>query len=277
MKQFKILSRRQIVNYLKDYNVMIFKVVLLVVLSFFISISFIKLGDPADDPSVAIQNRTGFLYIVSISFFMIGNNLSSTNILPEKDIFQRDKNSRLYHPGTFFFSSVLFPIPLFFWLFTIIGIALFYLNGLNRVPFTNLLWSYAFTIGNSYVFGLASGSVTGVFAPNLKTIASINPLLTLPNMLLAGSFVSARTLTWPLFLLSYLTPIRFIFQGLVLLEFQNYQIYIDHCKFELKNLCNPFQFHNFYEKQLWLNWVIGFLITIWIYQIAGFAFFMYIY
>lgn len=60
------------------------KIILLFVLGAFISLSFLNLGDPKDNPNLAIQNRTGFLYIIAISFFMVGINLSSTNILPEK-------------------------------------------------------------------------------------------------------------------------------------------------------------------------------------------------
>lgn len=142
---------------------------------------------------------------------MIGTNLSSTNILPEKHIYDRDKNSRLYHPGSFYFSAILFPIPLFTILFIIISIGMYYINRLNSDPSTNILWVLAFTVGNSLLCGLAVGSVAGVLSPNLKTVSSIMPMITLPNMLVAGSFVSVRSLTWPLFLISYMTPIRFIF------------------------------------------------------------------
>lgn len=203
--------KRHLRNYLVDYKVLTLKLSLLFVLSMFISVSFLDLGKPEDDPTRAIQNRTGFIYIVSIAFFMVGNNLASTALLPEKAIYDRDKNSRLYHPGSFFFSAILFPIPLFSLLFIVISIILFYLNKLNGDPWTNILWALGFTVGNGLISGLAVGSMVGVLAPNLKTVSAISPLITLPNMLVIGSFVSVRSLTWPLFLLSYMTPVRFIF------------------------------------------------------------------
>lgn len=171
---------------------------------------------------------------------MIGFNLSSTSILPEKQVYDRDKNSWLYHPGSFYFSAILYPIPPFVIIFLVLSIAIFYFNGLNSDPKTNVLWMLAFTVFNGLLCGLAMGSMAGVIAPDLKTLSAINPLVTLPNMLVAGSFVTVRSLTWPLFLMSYLTPVRFIFQGLILVEFSNYQEYIDNCNLQFKNFCDPF-------------------------------------
>lgn len=150
---------------------------------------------------------------------MIGINLSATNILPEKHVYDRDKNSRLYHPGTFYFCAILYPIPMFTILFLIVAVSLYFINGLNNEPSTNILWGLALTVGTGMLCGLAVGSMAGVIAPDLKTVSAVVPMITLPNMLVAGSFVTVRSLTWPLFLLSYITPVRFIFQGLILLEF----------------------------------------------------------
>lgn len=94
----------------------------------FISITFLDLGRPEDNPTKAIQNRTGLLYITSIAFFIVGVNLASTAFLPEKAIYNRDKNSRLYHPGVFYFAAILFSIPLFVVLFIIISIIMYYVN-----------------------------------------------------------------------------------------------------------------------------------------------------
>lgn len=89
--------------------------------------------------------------------------------------------------------------------------------------------------------------------------------------------LSVRTLTWPLYLLSYLTPTRFFFQALILMEFGNYEEYLNNCTFEYKNLCDPFSYHNFYEKSLWENWLLGTVGTFWVYYVVGYLFFLYSY
>ena len=75
------------------------------------------------------------------------------------------------------------------------------------------------TTFNALFGGLALGSVLGVLMPDLKTINTMIPMVALPIVLLGGSFASVKSFIWPLFLISYLSPVRFTFQGLILTEF----------------------------------------------------------
>ena len=86
---------------------------------------------------------------------------------------------------------------------------------------TNLLWVWSFSVFNAFLSGMAIGSILGVLLPDLRSINSAMPLVALPLVLVGGSFVTVRSLIWPLFLISYISPVRFVFQGLVLTEFQN--------------------------------------------------------
>lgn len=75
-------------NYVQDYFIFSVKVFAIVVLFIFLALTFLQMGDPATNPIVAIQSRTGCLYTISVSFYLLGNNLSSTIILPEKHIYE---------------------------------------------------------------------------------------------------------------------------------------------------------------------------------------------
>ena len=92
-------------------------------------------------------------------------------------------------------------------IFSIVVLIFYFGNGMNQDPSTNIFWVYAFTILNALLAGMALGSVMGVIMPNLKTINAAMPLFALPLVLVSGSFVTVRSLIWPLFLFSYLSPV----------------------------------------------------------------------
>lgn len=58
---------------------------------------------------------------------------------------------------------------------------------------------------------MALGSVLGVMLPDLRSINSAISLFALPAVSICGAYATVKSLVWPLFLLSYLSPIRFAF------------------------------------------------------------------
>ena len=148
---------------------------------------------------------------MAVALFFAGINIASTSILPDKLIFLKDQHSKLYHPGIFYFTSVLYLLPLFMFIFIFSTLLFYFGNGMNDEPGTNLLWVMAFCVCNALLSGMALGSVLGVVLPNLKAINSAMPIFAMPLVLTCGAFVTVRSLIWPLFLFSYLSPVRFVF------------------------------------------------------------------
>ncbi len=223
-----------------------------------------------------IQNRTGFLFIVVVVVFFTAINATAITISPQKLIYIKDQHSKLYRPGTFFFASILYPLPFFIFIHTLIAIMLFYGVGLNDNPSMNVFWFWYFLNFGTYFAGSAIGSIVGVLMPDQTAITTSIPIFAIPMVLLSGAFASVKNMIWPLFLLSYLDPLRFVFQGFILTEFNNSQEYIDNCEFppEVSNLCDPFQFHDFYEKEKYINVIISLITIIWVLYMVGFLTFM---
>ena len=67
------------------------------------------------------------------------------------------------------------------------------------------------SVFNALFGGMALGTVLGVLLPNIKEINNSLPMVALPLTLLGGAFVSIRSLPWILFILSYFSPIRFVY------------------------------------------------------------------
>lgn len=53
-------------------------------------LTFIDLGDIEDDPAVAIQNRSGFIFFLTALCFFMGINLSAGLFLPLKRVYLKD-------------------------------------------------------------------------------------------------------------------------------------------------------------------------------------------
>ena len=69
------------------------------------------------------------------------------------------------------------------------------------------MWHWMLSVFNALFGGMALGTVLGVLLPDINTINTTLPLIGLPLTLLGGSFVTVKSLIWPLFLLSYLSPV----------------------------------------------------------------------
>ncbi len=57
-------------------------------------------------------------------------------------------------------------------------------------------------------------------------------------------------------------------------EFRNSEEYLDNCnvKPELKSLCDPFSFFDFYEKEIWLNAVLIAVMVVGFFSLSFFLF-----
>lgn len=102
-------------------------------------------------------------------------------------------------------------IPYFFLLFTIVAVIFSLSLGLNIDPTYNFIWLLLLSVFNCLLGGMSLGTILGVMLPDMETANLALPLVGLPLVMLSGAFVSIRSLLWPLFLLSYLSPVRFVY------------------------------------------------------------------
>jgi len=102
-------------------------------------------------------------------------------------------------------------IPYFSLFFGFITLSFIFSLGLHIDPAANFIWIIVLCVFNGLLGGMAMGVILGVMLPNLETVSLALPIVGLPLVMLTGAFVSVKSLIWPLFILSYLSPVRFVY------------------------------------------------------------------
>lgn len=228
--QFFILLKMNLYVFFKDFFGIVVKSLMFWVISALLIAVYYDLGKPGENPIVAIQNRAGFIFIVSINYFFTGSNLTSTLFIPRKQIFLKDKQNRLYDDGPFYLATQLYILPLYLVNIVISVVAIYFATQLNNDPHTNLGWYLLLSYLGAFIGGGSIGLLLGILADKLEDVGALFPVFILPQFIVAGFFANVKNMTWPLYLLSFISPIRFTFQGMILTEFQNRDEYINGCK-----------------------------------------------
>lgn len=292
MKQFGILLANSTEVFFRDFYGIVTKSLMFWMLAVILIAVFVNLGDIEEETISAIQNRAGFDFILGIVFFFIASNLTSTLFIPRKQIFLKDKQNRLYDDGPFFMAVQLYSLPLFFVNVTVSLVIIYFSVRLNNDPGTNFLWYWAFSFIGSFLGGGAFGMILGVASESIDELGTLAPSILLPQLVVAGYFANVRTMTWPLYIFSFITPARYSFQGFILTEFSNRDRYINSCNYlvddangnetvvpvpkDLISRCDPYQVYDFKEDTKWLNLVIVIVLNI-DYRILAYILFKYKY
>jgi ABC-type multidrug transport system ATPase subunit len=237
-------------------------------------LAFVNISPIEDNPVAAIQDRMGLHYIFGMYLLFMGVNTSSPLLFQQIRIYNRDKQSGLYGTFAFYIANLVYVIPYFFVCISLGSVVMFYVMGLNNNLPSNFFWFFGFLFVGSFIGGLTLGMFVAVSVSRLELIAPMTSILTIPVFLVSGFFANIKTISWPLFLYSYISPLRFIFQGMTTVEFQNADLYIANCKVEVAcasgvtgicfqplplekaQYCDPHVFADYYEKDIWTNFVI---------------------
>ena len=193
---------------------------------------FKNLGDPAYDTIVAIQNRLGFCYLLIMQFTFTGLGSSLLNFINSKKLFKKDKDSRLYDELPFFIAETSYLFPIYLVLFAALTAYYYWSFPLNVDPslIYNSLYFCFFTFVGCFLSGESFSILIGSIANTMETASVIAPLIISPLSLASGYTGNLQTATAPIRIFSYISTIRFSFQGLALNEFQNASMYVDTCK-----------------------------------------------
>ena len=229
-----------------------------------IFLAFIKMDNIEDDPLKAIQNKGGFLFLATISSILIG--YYNVQVQFQKQVLlyiKKDRKQKIYSDFIFFIGSQTVTFLISFLLSTILTIIYYFSLNLNKNNLKNLFWMWIFLSLCTTLIGRTRAMIVVLFAGR-KTkpehLNLFNLFFIIPEVLMAGYFVQIRNVPWIFKWICFLSPIRYIFQGLILNEFSNFEKYKDNCPTDIKSGCNPFVFYNFHEKTIWLNLVLFFVI-----------------
>ena len=279
-KQTEIFLRQNSKLFFTDFHGVMLKFLLFWITNIILLLIFLKMPNPDEDPQNAIQNRAGFYFMFLISQFFSAVSAMTTLFLPQKQIYLKDHQSRLYSRVSFFWGNALYIYPFYVVNVTAAIAMFFYALDLNNDPSSNFAWVWAFMVVGAWMGGAALGLFSATLIRNVEDMGAVNPILALPLIVCAGFFASIKTITWPLFIYSFLSVPRFTFQGVSLVEFQNSQVYLQHCvisepcagdpnttcKVPVSNavgtVCDPSTRFDFYETDVWLNFLVVIILVL---------------
>jgi len=284
--QMNLFLRLYFHLFFKDFYGVIIKSVLFWSVSLVLLVLFIKMPAISKDPRAATQNKAGFYFMHLVNMLFLGASVSSSLFIPQKQIYLKDRQSRLYAKLPFFLSNAIYVLPFYLINISIGLIIYFYVFGLNNNFQENLAWIWAIFFFVGFLGGSAIGMLITMIVNTIEDTGPVQPLLLIPHIVVAGFFANVKTITWPLFIFSFISPTRFAFQAVMTVEFSNADEYRKNCIVEAAcfdnpskactfsipeaqaDVCDPRFTFDFYEKEVWKNFVIGLSIMIGWYIVA---------
>ncbi len=280
LSQMKIFLQMYISLFFKDFFGIVIKSILFWFTFIILLVLFIKKAKIDTNPRDAIQDTSGFYFMFLINLVFGGATVTSTLFIPQKLIYMKDRQSRLYSKFAFFISNNLYVVPFYLVNVTIAIVIYFYAFELNNNFPGNLAWIWAMYMFIGWMGGAAIGMFISMIVNSVEDTGPFLPLVVLPQVVIAGFFANIKTIGWPLFLFSYITPVKFAYQGLLLVEFSNSADYLKNCVIKIAcpndqskicfsllppekaQVCDPRLIFDFYETDIWLNFVVGVAIVV---------------
>lgn len=290
LSQMGIFLRLYFHMFFRDFFGVIIKSVLFWVTFIVLLVLFVKMPDIDKNPKGATQNKAGFYFMFLVNMLFLGATVTSTLFIPQKQIYLKDRQSRMYAKFPFFMSNALYIIPFYLVNITLSVIIYFFVFGLNNNFSENLAWIWAIFFFVGFMGGSAIGMLMTMMVNKIEDTGPVTPLMIIPQIVVAGFFASIKTITWPLFILSFISPARFAYQGMMLVEFSNADEYRKNCFIKTNcpdnpaelctvyiseaqaDVCDPRNTFDFYEKEVWKNFIIGLSIMIGWYIVAFLVF-----
>lgn len=255
--QFFLLSKMLGYLFYSDVVGLLLKLVVFLILAAFYVLVYLNLGDRST--YLGVQSRAGVLFMLCTLFFMMGVNSVVAVFLERKRIYKKDKQKRMYWPSVFYLVNQLFQLPYFLLVTLLILIMVYFSLELNKASAAVFFWYLFFFFAGGYLGGSSLAIVISVVVNSMQEVGAVNPIIILPANVIAGFFAQVKNVLEPLRTISYLSPVRFMFQGTILAEFGD----------DFND-----SFFNFYEGSKWRNAVaiLGLVVG---YRLAFYFFFLY--
>eukprot|EP01083_Nonionella_stella_P026518 73020_1 len=226
--EMTILGQRSLKNFTRQPQLFQAKLFLAVFDTFLFSVLFYNRGDK---PS-SLKDIEGVMYFLMVSAaFRAG--MGACYMFPdEKKMFFRERANNMYSTSAYLFAKIMSELP-----FPIVGITIelavcYPLIGLKWgfVPWIKFLICILFADYSAYAVGLYLGSLV-----NTREIAAaICSVGTVPPMLLGGFFLKVAGMNRIVYVLSYLSYYRFLFQNMMYNQFTGFEVDTSDCP---KSIC----------------------------------------
>ncbi|KAI8846237.1 ABC-2 type transporter-domain-containing protein [Chytridium lagenaria] len=168
--------------------------------------------------SVAVQNRLGVLFFMSVSNLMTSSTANLSVFAREKAVFLREHSAGYYRVTPYFIAKFFAELPLYVLFPCIQTIIVYFMVGLQSAA-NKVIIACVATIMSGLV-GMALGIFFACAFSSIQVALLATPLVMMPMMLFSGMFVNTASMPKWISWLQYLSPVRYCFEGLVKNEFQ---------------------------------------------------------
>lgn len=149
-----------------DFKGNIFRVVFILINSLILYLTFLNLGSIQDGAIVAYQTRGGFLAMIQINFLFIGLTNAASVFFPQKKIFLKDQQGKIYSKGVFIIALLSNIYP--FYLIILFGVLVWFYYGtkLNKDEPIIFFWFWFVQTFFAFVTGTLYGLLAGILVNN---------------------------------------------------------------------------------------------------------------
>jgi len=189
-----------------------------------------------------IQDRSGLLFLVMAQAIMWSVTAVMLTFADERKILIRERANNLYSVGSYFISKICMELPALFIGNTITAIMIYFWCRLNET-YNSKYFIFVGLINYVGLTGASYGFLIGVVGQDQEKIATMNPLLTVPLLVLSGFFTNYQNFAPYLLPFYYLSPFKYGYETFFINEYTGIQPL--YCVNSGNPICNQLAEQNF--------------------------------
>jgi len=233
-----MLMGRNIIITLRNKAILIQKIMTALFVSIIIGILWQNLSQNES----GIQDRSGLLFLMMANAIFGSVTAVVLTFADERKILIRERANNLYSVLSYFISKVLMELPVILIGNTLFAILVYFWVRLNETSNSK----YFIFVGLMNYIGLTGASygyLIGVLGGDQEKIAVLNPLVTVPLMVMSGFFTNNQNFAPYLLPFYYISPFKYGYETMFINEYTDIQPL--YCVNSGDPICNQLAEQNF--------------------------------